>query len=146
MTVWPIPDRTNPPLVSGEREALEAWVDYHRATLLMKCAGLEPEQLATRSCPPSSLSLLGLVRHLTEVESWFHDFDGRPEGEWCSTEEDLDACFDAVDPPCVRTPISWPTRQASTELALRLRLAAWTTYHRSPTTVGTSRCDGSTST
>ncbi|MEX0984388.1 MAG: DinB family protein [Actinomycetota bacterium] len=92
------PDRTDPPQVSGERDSLDAWVDYHRATLLMKCAGLEPEQLATRSCPPSTLSLLGLVRHLTEVEAWFHDFDGAPEGEWYSTEEDPDACFNAVEP------------------------------------------------
>jgi len=98
MSTWPSPARTDPPQVSAERESLDAWVDYHRATLLMKCAGLEPEQLASRSCPPSSLSLLGLVRHLTEVEAWFHDFDGAPEGEWYSTDEDPDACFNAVDP------------------------------------------------
>jgi hypothetical protein len=65
------------PHVSDERTSLEGWLEYHRATLLIKCAGLEPEQLAIRSAPPSSLSLLGLVRHLTEVEAWFHGFDGR---------------------------------------------------------------------
>jgi Protein of unknown function (DUF664) len=64
----------------------------------MKCAGLEPEQLATRSCPPSSLSLLGLVRHLTEVEAWFHDFDRMPAGDWYSNEKDPDACFNDVAP------------------------------------------------
>jgi hypothetical protein len=73
-------------------------VEFHRTTLLMKCAGLEPERLVERSCPPSTLSLLGLVRHLTEVEGWFHDFDGGPPGEWYSTDEGPDACFDAVDP------------------------------------------------
>jgi hypothetical protein len=98
MSTWPTPERTYPSQVTGEREGLEAWVDFHRGTLLMKCAGLEPEQLATRPCPPSNLSLLGLVRHLTEVEAWFHDFDGQPFGEWYSTEEDPDACFNAVDP------------------------------------------------
>lgn len=92
------PDRTYPPQVSGERDSLDAWVNYHRATLIMKCAGLAPEQLASRSCPPSTLSLLGLVRHLTEVEGWFHDFDGKPSGEWYSSEEDPDACFNAVEP------------------------------------------------
>jgi hypothetical protein len=97
MSTWPSPDRIDPPQVSGERESLDAWVEYHRATLLTKCAGLEPEQLVTRSSPPSSLSLLGLVRHLTEVEGWFHDFDGAPPGDWYSTDEDPDACFDAVD-------------------------------------------------
>jgi hypothetical protein len=98
MSVWPIPERVHPPQVLGERESLDAWVDFHRVTLLMKCAGLEPEQLATRSCPPSSLSLLGLVRHLTEVEPWFHDFDGKPPGEWYSTDADPDGSFDSVDP------------------------------------------------
>jgi hypothetical protein len=97
MSTWLNPDRAHPSQVSGERDPLDAWVDYHRATLLMKCAGLVPEQLASRSCPPSTLSLLGLVRHLTEVEAWFHDFDGKPSGEWYSNDEDPDACFNAVD-------------------------------------------------
>ena len=97
MAAWRVPDRIDPPQVAGERESLEAWVDYHRATLLMKCAGLEPSQLAARSCEPSTLSLLGLVRHLTEVEPWFHDFDGYPEGEWYSTDSDPDGAFDSVD-------------------------------------------------
>ena len=51
---------------------LEAWLDFHRMTLLDKCDGLAGDQLAARSVPPSALSLLGLVRHLTEVErNWF---------------------------------------------------------------------------
>ncbi len=51
---------------------LDAWLDYHRATLLWKCAGLTETQLKERSCPPSSLSLLGLLRHMTDVENgWF---------------------------------------------------------------------------
>ena len=98
MSPWSSPDRVYPPQVAGERNSLETWVDFHRATLLMKCEGLEPEQLATRSCPPSTLSLLGLVRHLTEVEAWFHDFDGEAEGDWYSTDDDPDACFNSIDP------------------------------------------------
>ena len=47
---------------------LQSWLDFHRQTLLGKCGGLDADQLATRSVPPSTLSLLGLVRHLTEVE------------------------------------------------------------------------------
>ena len=51
---------------------LEAWLDFHRQTLLAKCAGLTPDQLSQRSAPPSGLSLLGLVRHMAEVErGWF---------------------------------------------------------------------------
>ena len=71
---WTAPDetRTDPPTVAGERAALESWLDYHRSTLLGKCHGLTGEQLAERAVPPSSLSLLGLVRHMTDVErAWF---------------------------------------------------------------------------
>jgi uncharacterized damage-inducible protein DinB len=51
---------------------LEGWLDWHRQTLLSKCAGLTAEQLKLRAVEPSSLSLLGLLRHMTEVErSWF---------------------------------------------------------------------------
>ena len=51
---------------------LEAWLDFHRETLRWKCSGLTGAQLATRSSSPSQLTLLGLVRHLSEVErSWF---------------------------------------------------------------------------
>jgi uncharacterized damage-inducible protein DinB len=98
MSAWASIDRERPPKISDERRSLETWLEFHRSTLLMKCAGLEPEQLALRSCPPSSLSLLGLVRHMTEVEPWFHDFDGQPEGEWFSTDDDPEAAFDSVDP------------------------------------------------
>ena len=58
--------------MSREREALQGWLDFHRATLLRKCAGLTADQLAMRACPPSTLSLQGLLRHLTDVErDWF---------------------------------------------------------------------------
>jgi uncharacterized damage-inducible protein DinB len=68
-----IPDtRTGPPTTGGERETLRGFLDYHRETLAMKCAGLTDEQLRLRSMPPSTLSLLGLVRHMAEVErAWF---------------------------------------------------------------------------
>jgi hypothetical protein len=47
---------------------LDAWLDYYRASVLDKCAGLSAEQLVERSCPPSPMSLIGLVRHMTEME------------------------------------------------------------------------------
>ena len=70
---WTAPEvkRSDPDRISGERESLQQWLDFHRATLLMKCAGLTAEQLKQRSVPPSRLSLLGLVRHMTEVERWW---------------------------------------------------------------------------
>ncbi|MFI5803062.1 DinB family protein [Streptomyces sp. NPDC051561] len=65
-------DRPAPPLRGDERETLRAFLEFHRATLAMKCAGLTDEELRAQSSPPSTLSLLGLVRHMAEVErNWF---------------------------------------------------------------------------
>jgi uncharacterized damage-inducible protein DinB len=65
-------DRARPGLQAGEREMLTGWLDHHRAILLWKCEGLTDDQLRQRSVPPSTLSLLGLVRHMTDVErGWF---------------------------------------------------------------------------
>jgi uncharacterized damage-inducible protein DinB len=58
------PERRNDP----ELEMLRDWLDWHRATLLRKCAGLDAGQLASRGVPPSNLSLLGLVRHMSDTE------------------------------------------------------------------------------
>jgi hypothetical protein len=65
-------DRTDPPLEADERATLTAFLDFNRATLALKCDGLSDDQLRERAVPPSSLSLLGLVRHMAEVErNWF---------------------------------------------------------------------------
>ena len=85
---WTAPEvaRADPPTVAGERQAVESWLDYHRATLLYKCQGLTGDQLARRAVGPSSLSLLGLVRHMAEVErAWFRRrFAGEAELVTCS--------------------------------------------------------------
>jgi uncharacterized damage-inducible protein DinB len=91
--------RTEPPLAAGERDMLTGWLDYHRATLLWKCEGLSDDQLGQRSVPPSGLSLIGLVRHLTECErGWFRKVlqgEDVPGLYW--TPEDPDGDFDNVD-------------------------------------------------
>jgi uncharacterized damage-inducible protein DinB len=90
-------ERQDPPLRSGEVETLLAYLDYHRATLLRKVAGLERHQLGRRLAP-STMTLGGLVKHLTLVEdSWFSvvlagnqyaepwdaiDWDEDPDWEW----------------------------------------------------------------
>ncbi|MEU3644102.1 DinB family protein [Lentzea sp. NPDC034063] len=67
-----ITERSSPPLQAGERETLRAFLDFHRTTLAMKCDGLSDEDLRRRSMPPSTLTLLSLVRHMAEVErTWF---------------------------------------------------------------------------
>ena len=99
MSAWQAPERRKTPRVPhDERASLESWLEYHRATLLIKCAGLTPDQLVTRSCPPSVLSLLGLVRHMAEVESWFHVFDGAPTEYIFCTKESPDADIEDLDP------------------------------------------------
>ena len=91
--------RTEPPHQGDERTILTSFLDYHRDTLMWKCEGLTESQLRERAVPPSSLSLLGLVRHLTEVErSWFRrvliDEDAPPI---YYTDADPDGDFDHLD-------------------------------------------------
>jgi uncharacterized damage-inducible protein DinB len=69
----PLPTRPPEPVAGLERTQLEGWLDFHRATLLMKCAELDFEQLTTRAVPPSNLTLLGLLQHMTLVEVWWFD-------------------------------------------------------------------------
>lgn len=98
MTVtWPKdgPQRVEPSRLTDEKQALDEWVDFHRATLLMKCEGLTSEQLKTRSVEPSALTLLGLVRHMSEVErGWFRRHAARESVDFhYSTDEEPDADF-----------------------------------------------------
>ncbi|WP_406393177.1 DinB family protein [Streptomyces sp. NBC_00887] len=89
--------RTGPPSSGDERETLRAFLDYHRATLAMKCEGLGDEELRRQSMPPSTLSLLGLVRHMAEVErAWFRRVfeDNRAPMVW-SDRIDFQAAYDA---------------------------------------------------
>lgn len=70
--------RADPPLVADERTMLEAWLDFHRVTLLMKCEGLDDAGRKARPVETSKLSLHGLVRHMAEVErNWFTRVLGR---------------------------------------------------------------------
>ena len=61
-------ERADPPFEADERATLTAFLDFQRATLALKCEGLTDDQLRERAVPPSGLSLLGLVRHMAEVE------------------------------------------------------------------------------
>ena len=92
-----VDDRVGPPGFGSEREMLRAFLDYQRATLAMKCEGLDDEELRQQSMPPSTLSLLGLVRHLAEVErAWFRRvFDDNDAPMVWSDEVDFQAAYDA---------------------------------------------------
>jgi hypothetical protein len=81
-----------------EREMLQGWLSRHRETLLAKCAGLEPAQLARTTVEPSNLTLLGLVRHMAEVERWWfrRSFAGEAIGDVFTGPSDGDEGLDGV--------------------------------------------------
>jgi hypothetical protein len=70
---WVAPEATRgrKPLLEDERTTLDSFLEFGRATLLTKCAGLTGDQLAVQAVPPSNLSLLGLLRHMVDVELTF---------------------------------------------------------------------------
>jgi uncharacterized damage-inducible protein DinB len=96
--MWVDPDRDprDPGVpLTDERSVLLAYLRGYRLTLELKCADLDAEQLAQRAVPPSTMSLLGLVRHMAEVERyWFRTVmggeervrlyprDADPEADW----------------------------------------------------------------
>ncbi|WP_407565172.1 DinB family protein [Streptomyces sp. 184] len=90
-------DRPEPPRSGSERDTLRAFLDFHRATLAMKCEGLTDEELRQQSMPPSTLSLLGLVRHMAEVErAWFRRvFEDNDAPMVWSDKVDFQAAYDA---------------------------------------------------
>jgi uncharacterized damage-inducible protein DinB len=94
------PGRVEPAYDLNERAMLEAWLEYHRATLGWKCDGLSAEQLRERAVPPSTMSLLGLVRHMAEVErNWFRRVLGREDAPplYYHPKDNPDGDFDDVD-------------------------------------------------
>ena len=95
----PVVDRVRPPWQGDESTALVGWLEHHRSTLLAKCEGLTAEQLRMRSAPPSTLSLLGLVRHMADVERvWFRRrVAGEQLEDLYQTAQDPDADFNGVD-------------------------------------------------
>ena len=90
------PSRRNEP----ERDMLSDWLARHRATLLRKCAGLDATRLAKRCVPPSSLSLLGLVRHMSDTErGWVRQtFRGEPIPDLYYRPDAPSADFSEADP------------------------------------------------
>jgi uncharacterized damage-inducible protein DinB len=98
------PQRPHTPKTADERATLTAFLDQFRATLAIKCHGLTPEQLASRAVPPSALSLLGLVRHMADVErGWFRRFAREQTVPRYSDAANVDGDFDDVqgDPAMV---------------------------------------------
>lgn len=99
---WTAPDPGPMPVgpdVGGMRDISAGYLAAMRWTLLNLCAGLTAEQLATRSVPPSTLSLLGLVRHLTKVERYWWRIAAAGEDVeplFPAPDEDFDAADETV--------------------------------------------------
>jgi len=101
--------RVDPPTRADERATLLGFLQWQRETIRVKCAGLDADQLARRSVEPSGMSLLGLVRHLADVErTWFRRTmagldapplffsDAEPDGEFTAATADPDRVVEAA--------------------------------------------------
>jgi uncharacterized damage-inducible protein DinB len=91
--------------LDGERATLLDYLRAYRLALELKCADLDAEQLAQRSVPPSTMSLLGLVRHMADVErNWFRRVMAQADAPplyWSDDAEDADWAGAVADPAVV---------------------------------------------
>jgi hypothetical protein len=99
---WTVPTLAAPdePFVADERAMIEGFLERYRVSLLSTCAGLTAQQLVLQAVPPSNLTLLGLIRHVTDVErTWFRRrFLGKSLEPLYSRPERPGAAFEEVDP------------------------------------------------
>ncbi|WP_345456185.1 DUF664 domain-containing protein [Nocardioides marinquilinus] len=118
-------DRAPQPDADDERDLTLGWLRFHRDALAAKCAGLDDDQLVLRAAPPSPLSLLGLVRHLAEMEraygSWPQGTDRGFSWVWGDyadgAEDDVDCTADDVRESFE----TWMRERAVTDTALEAR-------------------------
>jgi uncharacterized damage-inducible protein DinB len=93
------------PALEGERATLLDYLRAYRLTMEMKCAGLDAAQLASRSVPPSTMSLLGLIRHMADVErNWFRRVMAQADAPplyWSEDIADADWLGAVADPAVV---------------------------------------------
>jgi uncharacterized damage-inducible protein DinB len=116
-------ERIGPPVTGAEREMLRAFLDYQRETLAMKCDGLSDDELRRRASRPSALTLLGLVRHMAEVErTWFRRVIGAEDIPlvW-SDQGDYQVAYDTTGASSAEAFAAW---QAEIEHSRRIEQAA----------------------
>jgi uncharacterized damage-inducible protein DinB len=118
--------RTDPPGEGGELATLTGFLDWYRKTLELKCSGLDAEALARRSVEPSKMSLLGLVRHMADVErGWFRWFmAGEDADELFSSSEDRDGDWDGARPDPAVVEEAWAAWREEVAFAERFVAAA----------------------
>jgi uncharacterized damage-inducible protein DinB len=109
---------------ADERTTLAAFLQYQRDTLEWKCSGLDAAQMARRSVAPSTMSLLGLVRHLADVERyWFRSvMAGTDATPHFATDGNNDDAFDDAGPEVAQVRQAWAAWR--TEVAFATDLVA----------------------
>jgi uncharacterized damage-inducible protein DinB len=109
------------PLLGDERATLTEYLRHQRQTLELKCSGLDAADLARRSVEPSTMSLLGLVRHMAEVErGWFRRvMAGAQAPKLYQSAADPDGDFDGAVPDPDVVEQAWRAWRAETEFAER---------------------------
>ena len=109
MFVKPEEDPRSPGGFLDERSLLVGYLRDYRLTIELKCSGLDPADLARRSVPPSNLSLLGLLRHLAEAESfWFREvLSGEAPHPRYRRPDDRDAAFNDAAPDAGQVEEAW---------------------------------------
>ncbi|MFF0343501.1 DinB family protein [Kribbella sp. NPDC004875] len=116
-------ERIDRPASGPERDVVVGWLGFHRDALRSKCDGLDPEQLVRRAVPPSALSLLGLVRHMAEMERAWGGYALGPETEMVSvwgdyTDDGPDWDFDVNTSMVDESMAVWAAERARTDAAL----------------------------
>ena len=118
--------RSNGPMTGGERAVLDHWLDLYRETVMLKIAGLTAELLAYRPFPPSSMSLIGVVRHLTEAEAyWLRSvlLDEQNVPDYYATPTNQDGNFDDANATTAAADVA---AYEATLSVTRANAAAWT--------------------
>jgi len=117
-------ERAPEPGEGDERSILLGWLAFHRGSLAARCADLSDDQMVERAAPPSRLSLLGLVRHLTEQERLYGAWGNgcRCElvqvwGEYVDGGPDLD--LDCAASEVGKSMRAWRDEKASTDATIR---------------------------
>jgi hypothetical protein len=113
--------RENGPRLGDERGTLAEALRCARLTLEMKCAGLDAEAMARRSIEPSTMSLLGLVRHLAEIEraTFRVLMAGQDAPRLYCSPADRDGDFDGAVPDPQVVAAAWEAWRAEVDFATR---------------------------
>jgi uncharacterized damage-inducible protein DinB len=125
LDMWMDPDddpREAGARLTDERSTLVEYLRVYRLTLEMKCADLDAEQMARRSVPPSTMSLLGLVRHMAEVErSWFRrNMAGQDAPKLYCSQEDRDGDWNGAVADQLVVEEAWRTWREEVDFSERL--------------------------